>query len=567
MKTKKWIKASMLLMVATLFVACANEEIAQDKKKENGTEAPKGGVVFATNDTKISAKRRFIDEDEFAGAKTRTNIKHTPGNGADAYWTSDDFIWVKNKYGAWNKSTAITLHDGGASAEFTLPGSKADYTDGCEVRYTGDPSSFSATPSAVNVAFPWNQSRTAPNDFSKAGEWGDCGSGVARNTGNPDKFNFTLSHKSSYLCFLPRCENVALAPNVRLKSIKITAILGFVAVKFAGLFSFDGENIITNTPAFNNKITVTLPDLPLYTNARQADNATYLAVLPGTYDLKIVYTIKDPTTNVEMVISQMLTNVTLNKGEINDITADLAPFSTHGNFYMWGAKNPYWYGYEQYQPQVNDASDPHWPNPADPSVNMNDRDYDHGATGTAANPVRYDAKADAFSGMQGLPNANELCWYVEKGDPRYATGPYEENGHLVSSNGLWLRKKSTIVAYLKTIGYPSTLTWDEMKEGYKAYSYSTPIDARLIPQSPYAYASPGAPTNPEDYFFLPARGCYRSGKLYYRGISGWYWSSNADPSNGKNGLNLVFGDSGGNPFARMYSMSECSEGDWVQPFE
>ena len=43
----------MLLMVVTLFVACANEDIAQDKKKENGTEAPKGGVVFATNDTKI----------------------------------------------------------------------------------------------------------------------------------------------------------------------------------------------------------------------------------------------------------------------------------------------------------------------------------------------------------------------------------------------------------------------------------------------------------------------------------------------------------------------------------
>ena len=141
MKVKTIIKTGQLFMMAVLLAACASEDIVQDKKKENGTEVPKGGVVFATKDTKISAKRRFIDEDEFAGAKTRTNIKHTPGNGADAYWTSDDFIWVKDKNGNWQQSTAITLHDGGASAEFTLPGSMSDYADGCEVRYTG-PNSY-----------------------------------------------------------------------------------------------------------------------------------------------------------------------------------------------------------------------------------------------------------------------------------------------------------------------------------------------------------------------------------------------------------------------------------------
>ena len=100
MKMKRLIKASMLLMVAALLAACANEDIAQqDNEKKN--EAPKGGVVFATNDTKISAKRRFIDDEAFADAKTRTDIKHTPNNGGDAYWTSDDFIWVKKQDGTW----------------------------------------------------------------------------------------------------------------------------------------------------------------------------------------------------------------------------------------------------------------------------------------------------------------------------------------------------------------------------------------------------------------------------------------------------------------------------------
>ena len=537
----------MLLMIAALFAACASEDIAQDKKKENGNEAPKGGVVFATNDTKISAKRRFIDEDEFAGAKTRTDIKHTPGQGAEAYWTSDDFIWVKDKNGTWQKSTAITLHDGGASAEFTLPGSKADYADGCEVRYTGDPSSFSATPNAENVAFPWNQSRTTPNDFSKAGEWGDCGSGVARNTGNPDKFNFTLSHKSAYLCFLPRCENVALAPNVRLKSIKITAILGFVAVKFAGLFSFDGENIITNTPAFNNKITVTLPDFPLYTNARQADNATYLAVLPGTYNFKIVYTIKDPTTNVEMAFSQMLTNVTLNKGEINDITVDFSQ-----KYYMWDARQDYWYEHlladgtpDGNAPQSKAADPERWCNDYYPGPGM-----------------RIDATQNKL--FKTLPNANELCWYVTKGDPHKGTGVYADNGHLVTGSGLWLRKKSTIVHYLKTHeGYPATLTWDELKEGYRTSATATPKDARVTPLNPINHnLISGNPAQLDDYFFLPVTGIYISSFLLDPTTYGGYWSSSGSPQYASNACTLEFTDSyvlvGDGPRTR---------GSIAQPFE
>ena len=547
MKVKTIIKTGQLFMMAVLLAACANEEIAQDKKKENGTKAPKGGVVFATNDTKISAKRRFIDEDEFAGAKTRTDIKHTPGQGAEAYWTSDDFIWVKDKNGTWQKSTAITLHDGGASAEFTLPGSKADYADGCEVRYTGDPSSFSATPNAENVAFPWNQSRTTPNDFSKAGEWGDCGSGVARNTGNPDKFNFTLSHKSAYLCFLPRCENVALAPNVRLKSIKITAILGFVAVKFAGLFSFDGENIITNTPAFNNKITVTLPDFPLYTNARQADNATYLAVLPGTYNFKIVYTIKDPTTNVEMAFSQMLTNVTLNKGEINDITVDFSQ-----KYYMWDARQDYWYEHlladgtpDGNAPQSKAADPERWCNDYYPGPGM-----------------RIDATQNKL--FKTLPNANELCWYVTKGDPHKGTGVYADNGHLVTGSGLWLRKKSTIVHYLKTHeGYPATLTWDELKEGYRTSATATPKDARVTPLNPINHnLISGNPAQLDDYFFLPVTGIYISSFLLDPTTYGGYWSSSGSPQYASNACTLEFTDSyvlvGDGPRTR---------GSIAQPFE
>ena len=220
MRIKRLIRTSLLLMAAGLFAACASEDIAQDKKKENGTEAPKGGVIFSTGEPKNNAKHRLAGDAEVF-AKTRTSITHTPGGGADAYWTSSDNIWVKDKNGTWQQSIGIELHDGGASAEFTLPGNKEDYADGCEVRYTGISGYVPMLGKHMLVSIATNQNRSSANDFSCAGDWGDYGSGVARNTDNPDKFNFTLVHKSSYLCFLPRCENGALAPNVQLKNIKI----------------------------------------------------------------------------------------------------------------------------------------------------------------------------------------------------------------------------------------------------------------------------------------------------------------------------------------------------------
>ena len=507
---KRLIKASMLFMVAALFAACASEDIAQDKKKENGTEAPKGGVVFATNDTKISAKRRFIDEDEFAGAKTRTNIKHTPGQGADAYWTSDDFIWVKDKNGTWQKSTGTTLHDGGASAEFTLPGSKADYADGCEVRYTGNSlTSYGLPAASFSVGFPKEQSRTAPNDFSKAGDWGDCGSGIARNTGNPDKFNFTLTHKSSYLCFLPRCENVALAPNIRLKGIKITSNQIFLSY----IHGFDGEDLVEyGHPKLFPSINVTLPDFPLYTDARQEGNATYLVVPPGTYNFfQIEYTIKDPTTNVETVVTQTLTNKTFDKGKIYDITADLA---LRPKYYQWDAKYDLWY---------NHLKADGTPDGILPQDNIDPRWYHEGVAPLAAS-----------ESCKNAPNINELSWYVTKGDPHWDTQSrvMVQNGHLqnVNIDGIWLKKVAAILRDNSDISptrfsnaYPGN---DGVDHDWR---YTDATTSYPYPGVSGGNLSHGTPANTADYFFLPALGFYEEGKVTTElyGTAGYYWTSSA----------------------------------------
>ncbi|WP_314126419.1 hypothetical protein [Segatella maculosa] len=547
---KRLIKASMLLMVAALFAACANEDVAQDKKKENETEAPKGGVIFAANGPKVSAKRLSIDgEDEFAGAKTRTNIKHTPGNGADFYWTSDDFIWVWGKDGFPHKSTHTELHDGGASAEFILPGNKADYEDGCKVWYSGQ-GGYALGPSPAAVAIETEYHLNTANDFSIPGQ-SDCGSGRAYATGNPAKFNFRLSHKAAYLCFLPRCENAALAPNIRLTRIKLTSTKCYSdpSVPLADYFQFDGETIGPSGARTytSNSIYMIYFSFPLFTTANQEANAVYCVIRPDTYDFKIEYTIKDPTTNIETVVTQTLTNKTFDKGKIYDITANLtppvrtAPTPRDFKYYMWDAQKDYWNGYENEQPIIN------WGQPGAtagthyPTSKANDpqRWYNDGATGTPTTPVRYDAQTTLFKTQ---PNVNELYWYLMKCDPHWGGGPvYAVNGHLWQMNGMWLRKKSAIVAYLKTNEhYPSTFTENDLKEGYKTSAIAVPIDYRVTFLNASGSFTQGTPANTTDYFFLPALGLYYLGRCYDFGSYGLYWSSSGDLFSNNRAYSITF---------------------------
>ena len=536
MNMKRLIKASMLLMVAALFAACANEDIAQDKKKENETEAPKGGVIFAANEPKISAKRLSIgDEDEFAGAKTRTNIKHTAGQGADAVWINGDFIWVKKQDGTWAQSTSTTLHDGGASAEFTLPGSMADYADGCEVRYTGYGAGSYAIPSGPDwVGFPYQfRNVTTANDFTNAGGWGDCGSGKAYNTGNPAKFNFRLSHKAAYLCFLPRCENIALAPNIRLTCIKLTVTKCYnnPSSHMLDIFTFDGENLtLGGVTGATNTLQIDIPDFPLSTTANQEANAVYTVIRPDKYDFKIEYTIKDPMANIETVVTDIRTGITLDKGKIYDVTADLTvpALPSPPNFYMWDALQHYWWGHESEQPLEEGGFSPSYPQSkaTDPQRWYNDTN--------PGNDKRYDASRNPL--FKTLPNANEFAWYVNKGDPHWGNDGkvYAKNGHLLHLRGMWLRKKSAIVTYLKNVEhYPTSLTEESLKDSYRDSPTATPVDYRAHGGASQNYSVIDGNPNTTDYFFLPAWGIfYDLGKYieapsYYSNSSGFYWSSSA----------------------------------------
>ena len=494
MKMKRLIKANMLLMVAVLLAACANEDITQqDKEKKN--EAPKGGVVFATNDTKISAKHRFIDDEAFADAKTRTDIKHTPNNGGDAYWTSDDFIWVKKQDGTWAQSTSTTLHDGGASAEFTLPGNKSDYADGCEVRYTGTSrTKFGAFNVPGGVGIHAYQNRTTPNDFSNAGEWGDCGSGKAYNTGNPAKFNFTLAHKASYLCFLPRCENTTLAPNIRLKGIKITATN---EMRFADLCMFDGEELTAPGSPFGwDFINVDLPDFKIDTKANQALNAVYMVVRPGTYNFKIEYTIEDPTTNVVGTITDVRTGITIAKDNFYDVTANLMPSEDYNpKYYMWDAVTDYWDGVSLPSVLTNGYTNSDYPQSGQPRY-YNDFTL---------------FPTEASRSCAICPNTNELLWYAQQGDPKWDTSTlWSMRGHLYKG-GLWLLHRTNIP------NFSSTIAPDGVTDYTKAGAPSVWYERQLTPSVP-------AKSEQHKYFFLPSTGYILDGQLHKVGDYADFWA-------------------------------------------
>ena len=161
MTIKTYFKVVSLCLVVGLFSACANENLANDKK-ENKPVAEVKGVKFTTGAPKMQAKLRSVVDDEgkiIPQTSTRTFITHEIGKGADAFWDANDYIWVKDKNNVWQKSIAIELHDGGSSAEFTLPGTPADYNDGCEVLYTlTEDNSYKRS-----ATIPAQQTQDAPN--------------------------------------------------------------------------------------------------------------------------------------------------------------------------------------------------------------------------------------------------------------------------------------------------------------------------------------------------------------------------------------------------------------------
>ena len=511
----------LVLYVVALFAlaGCSNDDITQDKGTQESEDLT-GMTEFAVKETP-------------APTSTRTMGIYS-GSGIDFYWTSGDKLWINNPTATPalveskkdNISKLLAEGDGKKTptAKFYFLGT---YTaPSYKVRYTGNGNTMSDKVTIKSV-----QNQETPNDGSHIGTDGDCGTATA--TRNGARYDFTLSHKASYLTFTPYYSH-GFTKDVKVTQIKVTA-----DKPMAGTYKFDDAGIQTNNAtSTSTSITLKLKDgedngfiIPKV--ASYADNAAIMVLAPGVYNnFTVEYTLYDQVTHARGTVSKNYGTLSFHEGKNKIVAADLDIVYRGDKLYMWDAKQDYWYGYESEQPAIDGVSGTHYPESktADPMRWYNDVKLSSGQSYTATGKAAV------------CPNVNEMAWYIFKGAPHWDGDKlFSFAGHL-SKGGMWFKKKAVIMS-------ENHLTDEAMKAKYDNTDYRPyrPIISNwsLLNKS----ITKGAPSNVDNYFFLPAIGYFFKGKFYsgsfipgnQNGLYGDYWTSSASNLDGnKNAYNLAF---------------------------
>ena len=470
---------ALVFGIALAFASCANEDIAQNP---NGTDNNKNFTIFSTGDP-----------------ATRTSME---SNGA-FYWEAGDKIWVKDDNGTWQQSRNAPTEKT-ASFKFEVPG-KFTKTTTYKVYYPGQ----NGNKNQVSIAA--NQSQAMPNTTAHFGTSGDCGMADAAWSNAKNGFAFTLDHKAAYLLFLPRTSNTILhdcyLTKVEVNSdnnITSTYTLDPTTGKLTGTGS--GKKIVVSTVGSGTYAN----GFPLTNNATSAaTNGTYVVVKPGTHTLKIRYWVKDVTTGIEGTITKTLASATYDQNKYYNITANLDVKNYDGDhYYMWDAQDQYWKGYEWNQGGSQPTGYPHVRSSDYAKNNTDSRFYSEIFTSGVYNFATHVSCKD-------LPNANEMTWYAEKGNPNWdAFELWTTMGYLYKG-GIWIKKK----AVLKAEGnYSKNIAADGRDWLIHDYHKTSPVGTTL----------PSA-AEANNYFYLPALGIYEDGQV--DGVGRWttFWSSTASP--------------------------------------
>mgnify|MGYP000131126670 CR=1 FL=1 len=479
---------ALVFGIALTFASCANEDIAQNP---NGTDNNKNFTIFSTGDP-----------------ATRTSME---SNGA-FYWEAGDKIWVKDDNGAWQQSRNAPTEKT-ASFKFEVPG-KFTKTTTYKVYYPGQ----NGNQNQVTIAA--NQSQAMPNTTAHFGTSGDCGMADAAWSNTKNGFAFTLDHKAAYLLFLPRTSNTILhdcyLTKVEVNSdndITSTYTLDPTTGKLTGTGT--GKQIIVSTGGSGTYVN----GFPLTNNATSAaTNGAYVVIKPGTHILKVRYWVKDVATGTEGTITKTLSSASYDQNKYYNITANLDVKNYDGDkYYMWDAQDQFWKGHEwnhsgsqptlsQGLPGATTSSD--YPKSGDTRF------------WNAANPGFGVSNPATHTSFDNIPNANEMSWYAMYGDPRLDSDElWTTMGHLYKG-GMWFKKKSVLQAENHYDTEKSADNITDLRTTYKNYSNSnSSIMGSGLPSAADA----------NNYFYLPALGCYYSGQLNNVGNFGLYWSSSAHP--------------------------------------
>ena len=472
--------ATCLLLGLT---ACSNDNVS-DADSGNGAE-----------NKDLTGKTSFSITSE---AKTRTSGVYD--SGVNFYWTTNDNIWVKSGSTLTASSSNNITSTTAASAKFYFDGTytAASYP----VRYTGN-----ASTSGNTVTIATSQNQDEANNATQLGTVGDCGVGTATRQ-TDGSYKFTLSHKASYITFMPYYSKEALDASAVVTQIKVEAADG---EKLAGTFNFSDSGLGAANSS-SNSVTLTLngtsstTGFPIPTTATASKNAAIMVVAPGTYStFKVTYTLYDSVTGTKSTISYTYSGKTCTAGKNQKISTDLGMAtytSCKSNYYMWDAKKNYWDGFASSQPLLNNAANTNYA-----KSSADSRWYNTAFT--------HNVQTKAINSCKDAPTFEALTWYIGGGSPCLDNKTLWVFANHLYAGGIWLKKQSKISGFSSAMNYQSTFTWN------------LGLD---IPFSVSRFGKPEASAR-SNYFYLPALGKYVDGKLTGLGVSGYYWASTPNPVN------------------------------------
>jgi len=474
--------ATCLLLGLT---ACSNDNVS-DADSGNGAE-----------NKDLTGKTSFSITSE---AKTRTSGVYD--SGVNFYWTTNDNIWVKSGSTLTASSSNNITSTTAASAKFYFDGTytAASYP----VRYTGNASSSGNT---VTIATSQNQDEA--NNATQLGTVGDCGVGTAtRQTDGSYKFN--LSHEASYITFMPYYSKEPLAASAVVTQINVTVANG---ESLAGTFNFSDSGLgAANSSSSSNSVTLTLngtsseTGFPIPTTATASKNAAIMVVAPGTYStFKVTYSLYDSVTGTKSTISYTYSGKTCTAGKNQKISTDLgmATYTSRKNkYYMWDAVNNYWDGHANSQPLLNDAENANYA-----TSSADARWYNTAFT--------YKVQTKAINSCKDEPTFEALTWYIKAGSPQLDKKTLWVFANHLYVGGIWLKKQSKISHFSSEENCPGTDKWELGNDIKFTVAISGKPEASVR----------------SSYFYLPALGQYKYGKLIDLGKKGYYWASTPNPVN------------------------------------
>lgn len=327
-----------LLLLGTVFVTSCNKEEETPVTPENNNPVVVFHGAMSGNDT---------------NSRTRTSVEgELPGN-AMSLWEAGDYIYVvdgSNVYKSRTLTQSATTADFQVEADVITSETPSVYYAGC----------LSNNYNQVNIAV--SQVQSAPNNSQHLGRCGDCGYAEAIK-GSNGEYSFTLSHKSSVICFKPWVDDDLSSIGLNGSTIKLKSIIVTSTTNIAGDYTLSASGL-TELGDLSNTIELTCGEGFTLANTKDESQSTagsYMVIAPSTSDITIKYVIEYyqviPTVGAAVALQntviRSIENKVLEPGKIYTINchitaADLeyvdlgnGTQSGYGNIALgkWGVRN------------------------------------------------------------------------------------------------------------------------------------------------------------------------------------------------------------------------------------